>query len=73
MTIMQRDFLDHLAKLFKAYNVECVCATNNNRIRIEFENEKSMELVAWFGATGFFRDVTTKTDYKPNETELDTE
>lgn len=70
MTIMQRDFLDHLAKLLRAYNVECVCATND-KICIDFEHERSMELMGWNGAGEVFRDVMTKADYKPMTTELD--
>ena len=70
MTIMQRDFLDNLAKLFKAYKVISVCAVND-KIYIDFENERSMELMKWNGDEEIFRDVMTKADYKPTETELD--
>lgn len=72
MTIMQRDFLDHLAKLLKTYNVDSIYAVMD-KIIIEFEDENMMQFTGYNGASEIFREVATQTDYKPNETELDTE
>lgn len=66
MTSTQRNFLDELAMLMQAHNVSCLCA-NNDEVIIEFEHERSMSFMEWNGITKIFRDVVTKSDYKPSE------
>ena len=71
MTIYQMSFLDELAKLLKAYNVSDMCAVMNNIIIRFDESGDDMQFSAYDHE--IFRDVKTKTDYKPNETELNAE
>ena len=73
MTIMQRDFLDNLAKLLKAYNVRSFDAVMNKICVIFQESDDSMQLTGYNGENGTFLEVMTMIDYKPTETELDAE
>lgn len=70
MTIMQRDFLDSLAKLFKAYNVACVRGTIEN-VEIIFKDPEEEPLKFFRYSDEIFHQVQTKQNYKPTETELD--
>ena len=70
MTIMQMDFLNELAKLFKAYNVAVVTRYDGG-LEIHFKDPEEYPLRFMVYADEIFHEVQTTEDYKPTETELE--
>ena len=72
MNVYYKSFLDDLAKLLRAYNVRNICAVMD-KIIIDFEDENSMQFLSYNGEREIFGEVMTRTDYKADIAELDTE
>lgn len=66
MTIKQMQFLDHLAKLFKAYDVTCFRRDGEDVIAV-FKDPEEYPLKFRIYADEIFSEVETKEDYKPQE------